>query len=170
MHSQDSLEEVLHSYRSAAREKNKSLLTEKCEDVIALNVELKKLRAQTGIGNDIGEEDAVIGPGATGPKEEVDNGPNKDANNGPKEDADNDAEPKDAEDAGIMSTPSQQRFETLSHWIRSSKSSSGYKGVFKDNGRRGWRAKPAGSTIGRYPSLGQACEAYYNYCKRECLL
>ena len=47
----------------------------------------------------------LLGPKLLGPKKMlVDNGPDEDANNGPKEDTDNDAKPKDAKDAGIMST------------------------------------------------------------------
>ena len=47
-----------------------------------------------------------------------------------------------------MNTPSQQKFGPLPHWIRGDRLSSGYKGVFKDNNRGGWRVKADGSTIG----------------------
>ena len=174
---QDTLEEVLHSYRSAAQEKNRSLFNEKYEEVIALNAELKKLRAQVGIGNDIDKEDDVIGTEATGPKDDADNAPKEHPDNESKEDAEaNDAEAKDAktnnvkEDAGIMRTPYQQQFGSLPHWIRSPRSSSGFKGVVKDKRRGGWRAKVGGNTIGRYASVGQAAEAYYKYCKKEPLI
>ena len=73
-----------------------------------------------------------------------------------------------------MSTPSQQTFGPLPHWIKSDRSSSGYKGVFKDKIRGGWRVKADGNTIGRYDSVGQAAEAYWQYMqlrkKKERLL
>lgn len=42
-------------------------------------------------------------------------------------------------------------------------------GVIADS-RRGWRVKHGNSTIGRFDKKEQACEAYYDYCKRYGLL
>ena len=56
--------------------------------------------------------------------------------------------PKEVEtskDVGHMYTPSQQTFGPLPHWIKRDRSSSGYKGVFKDKNRGGWRVKSYGS-------------------------
>ena len=101
----------------------------------------------------------VVDLSAVGPEEVTDvtdNGSNEeDADNGPKEVADNG--PKEA----AMSTPSEQMFKPLPHWIKSDKSSSGYKGVYYDEDRGVWRAKACGKTLGRYATVAQAAEAFY---------
>ena len=75
---------------------------------------------------------------------------------------------QDADNGPSMSTPSEQTFGPLPHWITSTKASSGYKGVDHNKARGGcWRVKTDGNTIGRYDSVGQAAEAYYRYTKTQ---
>jgi len=168
---QDALEEVLQSYRYIALDKVSNLFSAKCREAMTISADLKKLRAEVS-----GPTEDVAA--ATGPKEEADAGPKEEADAGPKEEADAgpkkeyDAGPKvdgGDKDAGPMATPAQEQFQSRSHWIASARSSSGYKGVIADT-RRGWRVKHGNNTIGRFDNKEQACEAYYDYCKRYGLL
>ena len=62
------------------------------------------------------------------------------------------------EDHGTVNTPA---FVKREYWITSARSSSGCKGVSKCTRCEGWRAKAEDSTIGRFDTKAEACEAYY---------
>ena len=158
---QDELERVLCNHRSPARERNRIQVADAMQQAIENNAMLKKEIAEiAAVGPKEVADLTDNGPkevANNGPKEVVNNGPKEVANNGPKEVANNG--PKEAD----MCTPSQQTFGPLPHWIKSARSSSGYKGVVKDKIRGGWRVKADGSTIGRYDTVPKAAEAYYQY-------
>ena len=91
-----------------------------------------------------------------------------------KDAAPKDAAPKDDGPTEKEDGPTEKEAEPIllktpnpSHWIRSNNTSSGFKGVNKCRGRKGkvWRAKCAGTTIGRFATKAEACQAYYDYCK-----
>jgi len=182
---QDSLEEILQSYRFIALEHSNEIFSAKCKEAIATNAEVKKLQVESGVSGwpdedaadvgpedvgpedvgpedvgpeDVGPEDVGpedVGPKAVGPE---DVGPE---DVGPKAVGPKDVGPEDVgpEDVGPMHTPA---VEVQPHWIRSSRSSSGFKGVIKD-ARRGWRAKHGNSTIGRFATVEEAAQAYYDF-------
>ena len=60
-------------------------------------------------------------------------------------------------------------FKHKAHYLQSERSKSGYKGVVPEKGREPykWRVKYAGATAGRYETLQQACDAYYELCKKN---
>ena len=136
---QDCLEEILTSNRFAALEHNNAVFNAKCAEAVGINANLEKLTAQS------------LGPSAVGPK---DVGPDV----GPKDVGPNeDVGPKD------MRTPKPQ-FDAQPHWVRSVRSSSGYKGVIND-GKRGWRVKHGNSTLARFATVHEAAQYYYDYCE-----
>ena len=53
------------------------------------------------------------------------------------------------------------------HWVRSTRSSSQFKGVSYDHSREQWRVKVGTRTITRCASLSVACETFYNYISEE---
>ena len=91
--------------------------------------------------------------------------PKNDAGDGPKNDA-GDGPTTDAGDGPIDLTTTPKPFMEQPHFIRSTRSSTGYKGVVKDQ-RGGFRAKWSGKHIGRYETKAQACQAYYDYCMKH---
>lgn len=157
----DCLEEVLEKYRKPTLQ----ILAQRLNDNLQ---HIKELDAVLANDEVLAKDDVVLakddvvpsvddGRQDDGPKDEgaedddgAKDGP-KEA--GPKEDGSKEAEP--------IETPDP------SHWIRSQNTSSGFKGVNKCRGRKGkvWRAKCAGTTIGRYETKAEACQAYYEYCK-----
>ena len=157
---QDALEEALGRYRLPALQKLNENMDTKCKELIDLTSQMQKVQAQTTAPTTVPvvvnlAEPDVGGPHKVGGPDEV-SGPHEVG--GPVVNL--------AED-GPMHTPA---FVKREYWITSAKSASGYKGVIKCKRRSGWRAKVEGSTIGRFSSKAEACEAYYRYCKRYGLL
>ena len=162
---QDALEEALERYRLPALQKINEKMGKKCEELIELTAQMKKVQAQTtapAVVVNLAELE-VDGPDEVGGPDEVD-GP--DEVGGPDK-VDGPEVVNLVEDHGPSNTPA---FVKREYWITSAKASSGYKGVNKCKGRGGWRAKAEGRTIGRFDTKHEACEAYYNYCKRYGLL
>ena len=60
-------------------------------------------------------------------------------------------------------------FKHKAHYIVSSRSKTGYKGVDRDTSRSctPWRVKYKGSTIKRCAFLGEACQVYYNRVQKD---
>ena len=124
-------------------------------EAIQANTNADSLRSESGVG--IGpNEDAVIGPIEDADIEPIEDA--ADAGAGPNEDA----------GAGPVDLTTPKPFVEQPHFIRSNRSSTGYKGVLKDK-RGGWRTK-SGKTIGRYNTKAEACQAYYEYCLQNDLL
>ena len=137
----DCLEEVLEKYCQPTLQILNRRLHENFDKITKLNAALAQA------GKDSKDDD--------GPTTDVDATKGEDGSkdeDGPKQD-------------GPKHTPNIQVFEAPSHWIRSDKCGSGYKGVNKCKDRGSWRAKCGGVTIGRFETKGQACQAYYDYCK-----
>ena len=121
---------------------------------------------------DAGPADVNVGPSVkvdpaddAGPIADVNVGPSAKVVNLVEVDED-DAEPiADADPANNMGpnevTPAPSD-GFPAHWLRSSRSASGFKGVIKCR-RKGkpWRAKLNGHTLGRYATQREACEAVY---------
>ena len=166
----EDLHKILDPFRFKVLDQVADKYHDKCKDAIALNQELQVQRKEHEDGPCTAdawpmEDVAVMNDDATVMNDDA--GPEQVADQvaGPEQVADQVAGPEQvvvgADDAGPMQTPALSDFVPLSHWIKSARSSSGYKGVMKD-GRGGWRAKHGGSTIGRFPTKEEACEAYYN--------
>ena len=187
----DALQDVLLKHRDATLGKIDELFEYKCSEAIKLNTKAANLRTESGVGTDAAAgptEDFATGP--TGPTEDAADGPTEDVATGPtgptedfatgptgptEDAATGPTGPNGVAATGptgpnevvpVDTTPQPQPFASKSHWIKSSRASSGYKNVNWDKRRLGWRAKANnGSTIGRYNSVEEAAEAYYLHCK-----
>ena len=168
---QDALEEALGRYRLPALQKLNENMDTKCKELIDLTSQMQKVQAQStaptpAVVNLAEPAQDVAGPDQVGGSDEGNAsadvaGPDKvNTTGGPNV-------VNLAEDHAPMNTPA---FVKREYWITSAKSASGYKGVIKCKRRNGWRAKVEGSTIGRFSTKAEACEAYYTYCKRYGLL
>ena len=140
----DSLEEVLQVYRRQALIVAQKKYNEHVRQSIVANNKLAQVQKEVD-NDELGEnavdampflEDYGIGPPEDGPSED-----------GPPEDG--------------PATPAAVARE---HWITSSRSSSGYKGVILEKKSGRYRIKHGGNTIARRNTLEEACSFYYNWC------
>ena len=170
----DSLEEVLQVYRRQALIVAQKKYNEHVRQSIVANNKLAQVQKEVD-NDELGEnavdampflEDYGIGPPEDGPSED---GPPEDAS--PEDASPEDGPPEDgsskdgpSEDGSPEDGPATPAAVTREHWITSSRSSSGYKGVILEKKSGRYRIKHGGNTIARRNTLEEACSFYYNWC------
>lgn len=183
----DSLEEVLQSYRQQASDVAQRKYNEQVQDSIVANRVARKVRKETELSQNAEdalpayeyepeeeEDEGPAGPTVEGPERKTDGPmwPEPKADGpvgpvGPEPKADEPVGPvgPEPEPAGettpAMTTPASVARE---HWITSSRSSTGYKGVILERKSGRFRIKHGGNTIARRDTLEEACSYYYNWC------
>ena len=184
----DSLEEVLQVYRRQALIVAQKKYNEHVRQSIVANNKLAQVQKEVD-NDELGEnavdampflEDYGIGPPEDGPSED---GPPEDASpedaspeDGPPPPEDGPPPPEDGpskdgpsedgppEDGPPEDGPATPAGVAREHWIKSSRSSSGYKGVILEKKSGRYRIKHGGNTIARRNTLEEACSFYYNWC------
>ena len=158
------LKEKMQKIRRKALDKIGANYKVTLQEAIKANNTLNELSLETSMGvNAVDElplEEENEGPAEAEPENE---GPAPE-NEGPEPKGDGPEPEKEGPDEGpaaaAMTTPSPVGQD---HWIRSRRSSSGYKGVMRCPQSGRWRVKHKGSTIARLDTLDEACEYYYSY-------
>ena len=163
----DALENAVGTFRRTVLETCRAKYNIHCQKAIESHNQLVALRKETerspNAVDDIpmenfGEDEGPEGPAA---EKEGPEGPAAETEGPAAETEKTEGPAKDvgSEDAEL-STPAPVGRE---HWIKSGRSSSGYKGVMKCRETGRWRVKHKGNTIGRLDSLEEACEFYYQW-------
>ena len=182
----DALEEVLEGYREQTLIAVRKEYNEHVRQSIVANNILAQVKKEVEVDNEeLGEnaadaipilEDSQEEPGDITDVGSPEDGPPKDGppvvtspvdgsqedgsqEDGPQEDGPPEEGPPEDGPPDDMTTPVARE-----HWITSTRSSTGYKGVSFESSSGRFRIKHGGNTLARRSTLDEACSYFYHWC------
>ena len=170
----DALEEVLEGYREQTLKAVRKEYNEHVRQSIVANNILAQVQKEVEVDNEeLGENAADAIPILEDSQEDItdvgspEDGPPEDGPpvvtspvDGPQEDGPQEEGPQEE-------GPPEDGYDTpvaREHWITSTRSASGYKGVSFESASGRFRIKHGGHTLARRSTLEEACSYFYHWC------